>query len=441
MVISWLLSIVFSLSIALMAFGAVYRPEMLGYLAASPGTLLIACSLPVVLLVRLVEGRTHSAVSINAWWLIACGIATSIISALFFGVTPFFATKALTLLVLSAIWLAPLLFFDHLRVRHLRMALIAALAICLIGYIFSDLLPDALPGAVRELVFAPGYLGTGDARARGFMQETSHFATLVGRCLMMLYLLSEMSRQYSAKRQAALMLLMMVLLGVVGSKGAAISILVAFLCISLSRRLIPYLIVFAPVVIGVGLQQAQAVANDLSNFTSGSTRMTLWLTGLAGQVVDPLGYGYYGFYWAVQNIGGWAMNWLGGQLPLNFSEVADIVENLNNVSTKSTLFDFLLVYGVFFLWMMVVLCRRINLADPRARAAVIYFALTALASAGHESISFFLGFVVLLIAFPRQTQRRRPTEAGLNATAGSADRGIEPMIDQRAIRSGWQSFR
>ncbi|MDF3838049.1 hypothetical protein P3W85_34715 [Cupriavidus basilensis] len=408
MIISWLLSIAFSASISLMAFGAVYRPEMLGYLAASPGTLLIACCLPLVLLVRLVEGRAHSAISINAWWLIGYGLVASFLSALFFGFTPLYVTKSATLLVLSAVWLAPLLFFDHVRIQHLRAALIVALVICAVGYIFGDFFSGSLPPAVREIIFGAGYQETLDSRARGFMQETSHFATLVGRYAMMLYLLAEMPRRYSAKRQAVFMLFLVVLLAVVGSKGAAISILVAFLCISLTRRQIPYLLLFAPVVVWVGLQQAQAVAYDLSNFTSGSTRLTLWLAGLAGQLSDPIGYGYYGFYWAVQHFGGEAMNWLGAQFPLNFSEVVDIVEGLNNVSTKSTLLDFLLVYGVFFLWMMYALCRRINLGDPRARAAVIYLLLTSLATSAHESISFFLGFVVLIIAFPRSESRPEP---------------------------------
>lgn len=401
MMISWLLSIVFSVAIALMAFGAVYRPDVLGYLAASPGTLLLTCCLPVILLVRLVEGRRQSDVSRNAWWMVAYGVVVSVFCALITGMSSFFLAKSMTLLVLSMVWLSPLLVIDHLRVRHLRRALIAGLVICAIGYVFSDHF-HALPSVLRDLLFSPQYQAVGDERARGFMQENSHFGTIIGRYAMMLYLIAEMSRPYSAKRQAVFMLLMMVLLGLVGSKGAAISILVAFLIVSLSRRLIPYLLFFAPIVIAVGFRQAEAVAHDLSNFTSGSTRMTLWLTGLAGQVVNPFGFGYYGFYGAVQTFGGWAMDWLGSLLPLNFSEVLEIVENLSNVSTKSTLFDFLLVYGVFFIWTMFMVCRRIQLSDPRAKAAVVYLLLTSLASAGHESISFFLGFAVLLLAFPRK---------------------------------------
>jgi len=408
MIISWLLSIAFSVSIALMAFGAVYRPDVLGYLAASPGTLLLACCLPVVLLVRLVEGRAQSGVSRIAWWMIAYGVVVSAICALIAGMSSFFLTKSMTLLVLYMVWLSPLLIVDHLRIRHLRRALIAALAICAIGYVFSDHL-HALPASLRDLIFAPAYQTIGDERARGFMQENSHFGTIIGRYGMMLYLIGEMARPYSAKRQAAFMLLMMIVLGLVGSKGAAISILVAFLWISLSRRLIPYLLFFAPIVIAVGLRQAEAVAHDLSNFTSGSTRLTLWLTGLAGQVVNPFGFGYYGFYGAVQTFGGWAMGWLGSLLPLNFSEVADIVENLSNVSTKSTLFDFLLVYGVFFVWTMYMVCRRVRLGDPRVKAAIVYLLLTSLASAGHESISFFLGFAVLLLAFPRKQRSGEAT--------------------------------
>jgi len=416
MLISRLLSIAFSTSIALTAFGAVYRPETLGYLAASPGTLLIACCLPMLLLVRLVEGRAHSTVSLNAWWLLGYGLVASVLSMLFFGMAPLFAVKSATLLVLSALWLSPLLFFDHLRVRDLRMGLTIALAICAIAYLCSDVFPGSLPQAIREVIFAPGYLVASDARARGFMQETSHFSTLVGRYAMMLFLLIEAPRAYSAKRQAVFMLLLVVLLAIFGSKGASISILIAFLSISLTRRQIPYLIVFAPVVAWIGLHQAQAVAYDFQNFTSGSTRLTLWLTGLSGLVADPIGYGYYGFYGAVQHFGGAAMDWLGALYPLNFSEMVDILEGLNNVSTKSTLLDFLLVYGVFFLWMMYLLCRRINLADPRAKAAIVYLALTSLASSGHESISFFLGFAVLLIAFPRKAADRMPVAADTVST-------------------------
>lgn len=404
MIISWLLSIAFSVSIAMMAFGAVYRPEVLGYLAASPGPLLLTCCLPVVLLVRLVEGRAQSDVSRNVWWMIAYGAVVSIFCALIAGPTVFFLGKSVTLLVLSMVWLSPLLFIDHLRIRHLRRALTAALVICAIGYVFSDHF-HLLPPALIELVFAPAYQVIGDERARGFMQENSHFGTIIGRYAMMLYLIKEMARPYSAKRQATFMLLMMVVLGLVGSKGAAISILVAFLWVSMSRRLIPYLLFFAPIVIAVGFRQAEAVAHDLSNFTSGSTRMTLWLTGLAGQIVNPFGFGYYGFYGAVQTFGGWAMGWLGSMLPLNFSEVTEIVENLSNVSTKSTLFDFLLVFGVFFIWTLYMICRRIRISDPRAKAAVVYLLLTSLASAGHESVSFFLGFAVLLLAFPREDRR------------------------------------
>lgn len=418
MIISWLLSIAFSISIALMAFGAVYRPDALGYLAASPGTLLLTCCLPVVLLVRLVEGRAQSNVSRNAWWMVAYGAAVSVFAALISGVSSFFLTKSMTLLVLSMVWLSPLLFVDHLRLRHLRRALIAALMICAIGYVFNDHF-HMLPAAVREVVFAHSYQTIGDERARGFMQENSHFGTIIGRYAMMLYLIAEMTRPYSAKRQAVFMLLMMVLLGLVGSKGAAISILAAFVWVSLSRRLIPYLLFFAPIVIAVGIRQAEAVVHDLSNFTSGSTRMTLWLTGLAGQIVNPFGFGYYGFYGAVQTFGGWAMGWLGSLLPLNFSEVTEIVENLSNVSTKSTLFDFLLVYGVFFIWVMFMVCRRVKLSDPRAKAAIVYMLLTSLASAGHESISFFLGFAVLLLAFPR-TERRAVAPDNVPGATGPA---------------------
>ncbi|MEQ1592331.1 MAG: hypothetical protein ABL892_08085 [Thiobacillaceae bacterium] len=408
MTISWLVSIIFSCAIALTAFGAVYRPEALGFLAASPGVLLIASCLPLVILMRLMGRRTLSSVSVNTWRLLGYGIITSALSLFIFGWSEKYFAKSGALLVLTAVWLSPLLYFDYLRVRHLRIGLVAALVFCIIGYLVGDLLPGGMPLALQEIVFGSTYQEYySDTRAQGFMQETSHFASLVGRYTFLVYLLRETSLTYSAKRLTIFMVGLIAVMAIIGSKGAAISVIVAVLSISITKRQLPYFILFAPVLWWVGLSNFQATIYDIENFTSGSTRITLALASVSGLIHNPLGYGYYGFYGAIQQFGGWSIAWLGDRLPLIFTEVATIVDELHNVSTKSTLLDFVLVYGIFFVWMMLALIRRIELRDPRARAACIYLLFSALTTSGHESISFFLGFAVLIHAFPKKATSAR----------------------------------
>lgn len=402
MAVSRLISIIFAIAIAMTAFGAVYRPVALGFLAASPGVLLIACCLPLLMLMKLMERRPLSSTSVNAWRLLGYGVIASVISFFVFGWSERYLAKSGALIVLSAVWLSPLLCFDYLRARHLRIGLIIALVICAIGFLLGDLLPGRMPSVSRWVFFGSEYQEYTDARARGFMQEASHFATIVGRYALLLYLLREASLTYSARRQTLFMAGLMAGMLVIGSKGAAISVLVAVLSISLTRRQLPYFVIFAPALWWVGASQFQTLAYDIENFTSGSTRLTLLLASVSGLIHNPLGYGYYGFYGAIQEFGGWAITWLGDRLPLIFTEVVSIVEELKNVSTKSTPLDFTLIYGVFFVWMMYAILRRIELRDPRARAACVFLLLSSLTSSGHESISFFLGFAVLLHTFPKR---------------------------------------
>lgn len=422
MSLSRLVSLLFATGLALMAFGAVYRPEALGYLAASPGVLLIAMTL---VLLPLAQRGARSPAARDALRLLAWGVAASLISLLVFGGSSLYAAKSASLLLLSAVWLAPLLCIDHLRMSHLRRGLWVALLISALGYVVGDLFRGSLPAGLQSLVFGGGYDAYEHTRARGFMQENSHFATLVGRDLILLYLLFEARRPYVALRLTLFLVALALLLAALGSKGAAVSIAVTIVSIGLTRRQLPYFIVLAPLVVWLGTVQVEALTYDIENFTSASTRLTLALAAVAALVTNPLGYGYYGYYGAIQHFGGWSMAWLGERLPLILTELTEIVEELSNVSAKSTLLDFGLIFGLPFLLVVVRVIRRIKTADPRARAALTYLLLSSLATSGHESISLFLGLAVLLRLYPRA----QPVVAqGRGRRAlGSADSGDQRL--------------
>ena len=398
MISSRFLSAIFSAGVALMAFGAVYWPTGLGYLAASPGVLLITVS---VALLPLTPKPLRSRTSLNAWRLLGYGVLISALSVLIFGWSPLYASKSLSLLLLSAVWIAPLLCIDHLQKRHLRRALIAAVGICFVGYLLGDIVPGSMPAAISSMAFGGGYDDYLHTRARGFMQENSHFAALLGRYLLILFLLNEASRTYSARRLTLFMVALATLLAFLGSKGSAVSIAAAVLSVSLTRRQLPYLVILAPLLWWVGETQFEALSYDIENFTSTSTRLTLALGAIAAMLSNPLGYGYYGFYGAIQKFGGWSMGWLGERLPLVTTELTEIVEDLINVSAKSTLLDFGIVWGLPFVLILIGLFRRINHSDPRARVGLVYLTLSALATSGHDSISFFLGLAVLVRLFPK----------------------------------------
>jgi hypothetical protein len=412
---SRLISVLYSTGLALTAFGAVYKPAALGYLAASPGILLIVVSL---LLLPTAAGTLRSPESRHASWLLAYGIVAAAFTTVILGPGALHPGKILPLLILSSVWLSPLLCADHLRSADVRAGLVAALAICAIGYLFGDVFRGSIPAGVNGIIFGGGYEDYVFLRPRAFMQENSHLAVIVGRFLLILFLLREGRRAYSASRLALFMIALTLLLTLLGSKGAALSVLAAVAVVGMTRRLLPFVVLSLPLLWWAASAQVEALTYDLENFTSVSTRATLTLASAAAMASNPFGYGFAGFYGAIQHFGVWSMGWLGDQVPLILTEVTEIVEDLTNVSTKSTLLDFGIIFGIPFLLMMVAMIRRMRTSDPRVRAALIYFVLSAMGTGSHESISFFLGMAVLLHCFPatraRSTAartRRRPRTA------------------------------
>lgn len=389
-------SLLVGCGLGLLAFGSVYKPTALGFLAASPGVLILLAA-TLMSIWRLPQ----RSIARDAWLLLGFGLVISPFSILIFGWDSLFASKVIPLFILSIVWLSPILCIDHLRTAHLRFGIALGLSICALGYLTADLLPSLLPASAKDLVFGGGYEIYYDSRPRAFMTETSHFATLVGRYAMVWFLLSEAGRRYSAFRHLAFMIMLASILVTIGSKGAAISVAVALLTVGFGSKRWSYLALLVVPGWFVAEAQVAAIAFDIENFTSTSTRLGLWIAGIAAMAVNPLGYGYYGFYGVMRYFGAWSMEFL-SDMPLLFTELRTIVEELTSVSFKTSIFDFGIVFGLPFWILLFRLARRVDLSDPRARVGLAYFFVSGLSTSGHESISFFLGLAALLLYFPRR---------------------------------------
>jgi hypothetical protein len=391
-----LLSFLYGTGVALTAFSAIYWPEFLGPLGASPGFILITACVFLSLLVRFRRSLITKKMRIAQ--VLSFGVLGSFISLALFGWSTIYATKFVSLALLTLIWMSPLMMQDVLLMRHLRTAAIVGIVICLAGYLLSDLL-QVLPHALRDMLFRGEFANYENSRARGFTEEPGHFATLLGRFLFIAYLIWESGRAYSAFRLVAMLCLAAATLMVMGSKGAVAGIAVAILVIGARRQQLPYFVLLLPLLAWTASVQITNITVDIEQFTSTATRLTLSVAAISAVVLNPFGYGFYGFYGAIQLFGSRAVDWL-SDYPLVFNEVREIVDDLVNVSSKSTLLDFTLVLGWPFLFMLRRAVMLIDIRDPRAQAGLIYFFLTAMSTSANLSITFFLGLVVLMKAYP-----------------------------------------
>lgn len=395
----FVISLLFSTGIALLPFGAVYWPETLGTLAASPGLLLIMAA---VLLAPLSAPRRMPIFQqLKLRRLLLIPVAGSVVSIAVFGFNALYAAKFFSVGILSLLWLSPLLLADYLNIRHLRLAAITGIGVCLFGYVLSDLL-HALPTSVHNLFFGTAFQETNEARPRGLSEEASQFSATFSRLLILYFLIWESKRRYNTARLIIFLLSLALLLVMLGSKGAVVGISIALLSFTMGRRQLPYLVLAVPVAWWLANTQLEAISVDIEQFSSTATRMTLLLTGIFATIANPLGWGYYGFYGAIQNFGGWSLAWIGDRFPaLLLFEARDIIEELNNVSTKSTPLDFMTTFGWMFIWLMVKIIQAVRFDDPRVRACSVYVLISSVWTSGHLSISAFLIFAVLLRLYPR----------------------------------------
>lgn len=397
--IKFSVSVFFSVGFALLAFGAIYWPEFAGTFSASPGVGLITIALIIFFWSK--KNRPLMLYkSLKLYYLLWIPILGSIVSFGIFGWNPLFASKFFTLGLLSVIWLAPLMLIDEICIKQIYYASICGFVICLIGYLLSDLNPNLMPEQIHRIVFGGIFADYSDLRPRGFSEEPSQFSTTLSRYLLIIFLIRESIRPYSAWRLVSFLVILAVILGMLGSKGAILSLAIAFISCGLSWGLMPLLVLIIPLGWFYIQPQIESLGADMDLYTSVATRVGLAFAGIVAIAVNPIGYGSYGFYGVVQSFGRWIIDSFIVNTSLNSIEITQIVENLINVSIKTTLLDFGIVFGWAFIFLMFRITGLINMKDLRARTAYIFLLLTALSTSGHLSITFFMGMAILLRLYP-----------------------------------------
>lgn len=396
--LSSIVSLLFSIGIAFLAFGAVYWPKQLGTLAASPGLLFIIASILFSLL--LTSSRRQNYNNLKLKIVLLFPLLGSLFAIVFFGFNTLYISKFFSIWLLSILWISPLLLIDYLKIHHIKLAAFLGGLICLFGFIFSDLL-KSLPAYINDFLFGAGYQEQRDGRPRGFSEEASQFSATISRFIIIYYLIWESKRRCNTYRLIFFLLGLALLLFILGSKGAVISIAVAVLSIALGLRQLPYLLLVLPMAWFISTTQLETIFIDIENFTSVATRFTLMVTGIVSSMVNPFGWGYYGFYGAIHYFGGLSLDFVSGLAPsLILIEARDIIENFHNVSTKSTLLDFTMVFGWSFLWLLVRITTLIQFNDPRVRSCFVYVIVSSFSTSGHLSVLGFLIFALIIKLYP-----------------------------------------
>jgi hypothetical protein len=391
------ISILYSVGIALCAFGALFQPSFLGYLAATPGMLMISLTLFFLPICKMqVQGR-------DALILLAWGFFGSMLSLFFYGFSLIYITKSVSLFILNLVWLSPLFWGSRIKLQYLSWGILGGLIISFLGLLTSDLM--AL-NQVREIVFSDLYQTVVDKRPRGFMQEASHYAHFIGHSLVLLYLISNAHKPVKSRILIIYLILLSILLWIISSRGSAISILLTLIIVLLNRRNFHYMLLFSVLIYFSTNEILSSIIYDIDNFTSMATRSSLWLASINAFIHNPFGYGYYGFYGAVQEFGRVAIETVEQRTSFITTELVDIVEDLVNVSTKSTLADFGIVFGVPFFIMISRILNSINTSDVRVRASLVYFFISALSTSGHQALFFFLGLAILVRLYPRKLVKK-----------------------------------
>jgi hypothetical protein len=394
-----LVSKLFSLAVVLFPFGGIYEPKWLGYLSASPAIPIFAFLGIFSLLTT--TYRSHQLRRLTCF-LYFWGLAVSILSLVIFGWSELSGVKTISYAVLCAAWFCPFLCLIKVSLRDLRVALTIGLFIYFIAYISSDLFPNFLPISIRHFLFNGDYFNYEDMRPRGFHTEPSHFASSLGGFLFSLFLVLESQRSFSNKRFIKFLLICTLCMVATGSKGSSITMLVVICSLGISRQFFKYIALLLPVIYFIAISQYENILFDIENFTSVSTRFAMTITALLAFIYNLLGYGFYGFYDVMRQFGPMTSEYLSSS-NFNLQEFNWIIDNLQNVSFKSSLLDFLVMFGITFLIFIYLVARKINFRDPRAKAGFIYYTLSAFSVEGHNSILIFMGITILFLYYKNRS--------------------------------------
>ena len=378
-----------------MPIGAFYKPIMLGAWLATPAAPVFFV-LSIIKMCKLNFRNEEKDILMFITWI----IFTSIISILMFGVTSFYVSKAISNLIFVVSWLSPLLIIPMLPHSIRRIGVEAALMTLLFGFVVIDLKlgPTEL---IQGLLVAPEFHFIDDSRPNGLNSESSHFSAIMGRLVFAYYLLYEAGKQYSTRRLTAFLIMFGILMLLTGSKGAFASVLFVAFSTLFSLRTLLLFIVSVVIIWQLIPNLLNLISVDLENFTSLSTRGTLFFTAIIAILNNPLGYGVYGTYPVVSYFGQIAIEKL-PDVPLNLSEIYMIVFDLKSVSFKSTVLDFIVISGVAFLVLIKRVFAGVDFRDPRVIAALFYLFASGLYVEGPTTYSFFVLLGVVAVTFKKE---------------------------------------
>jgi hypothetical protein len=193
---------------------------------------------------------------------------------------------------------------------------------------------------------------------------------------------------------------------IVGAKGVGIAVLCAlFAGLGGLSRSVTTLMLTSPVAYWLFSNVREQLESDVELFTSVATRMGMGLTAAMTILHNPVGVGFYGFYPAFAAYGTAAADIVSTQTQLATRELETIVGDLVMVSSKSTLLDYVMVFGLPFVFLLVRVLRMANWSDPRARFALVFLLISAASTSGHMSITFFAGIAIVARAFPGEKSK------------------------------------
>jgi hypothetical protein len=408
---------IFLIGVGLLPFSAWYRPDSLGYFASTPASFFILSSLIFFTFER------KSFVPSYLFYLFVLATFMSIGGFFVFGYDGFYLEKSIKLFILSLLWLSPLLYQRCFSVEIIQKLWYWYLLVNIAGIFLYDLNLVPFADSIKPFFFSSKYLYLPDLRPRAFTQEASHLSFILSISFLGAYLCITRNIVRKGWRYISLLIPVALLsaLGLfIGSKFLiaipVFSLLFTLLVKSNSRlswiSLFIFIILFAPFAIRIFPELNSSLLQDIYYFSSFATRLCVSLAGFFAAFINPLGFGFYGFYPALSEI---ALNLVHLILRfspsssiLNLNEVLIIMSEYSNVSTKSILLDFGVVFGFPFYYFLFVFVRKINFSSMIAVYSFSVIILGSLFVSGFQSIIFFIALINLRILFPARRSLNAP---------------------------------
>lgn len=251
--------------------------------------------------------------------------------------------QSLKNLILYLTWIFTFYFF--LKTDKVSNFSISCLSILMILIIFFNLFFNDFLQAINFL----NYVEIRNSKLRGFSTEGSTYGFLI-ICVFTLY-------AWVNKINIFIFISFLVFaLLLVSSKGAIFSFLLSyFICCLMffKRNLLKTVFMFLSFIFSFIYLYSVLIEQlflDIEDYTSFSTRFTLFLLGFNSVAISPLGWGFSGYYPYFYIYGDEIISYI-SSFNLNFSEVKDyfVVGQTKSVSTKSFFLDSLIVYGLPFI--------------------------------------------------------------------------------------------